>query len=1260
MICPHEPARDAARAAAYSHVQKKPAATGIRGVRASAWGVQRMGGARALAPTAAAEHTHVRARERMQQSEVKHTEGELLFDRFGVLEELGSGGFGTVMRAFDYVSGHEVAVKLLHRGDQEGTERFKKEFRALVELEHPNLVRLGELFERQKRWAFSMELVRGDAFLKWVRPGSATVYDETRLRAGLSQLTTAIEALHGAGLLHRDIKPANVRVTPEGRVVLLDFGLVTQLAAGVQSTTRSIVGTIDYMAPERCESLPSTAASDMYSLGVLLYEALTQRLPFTGDLRQVLLAKYAQTPVPPRILHSHVPEDLNDLCIALMALDPRERPTATEALARLGGPITIERMSVASAQDDIFVGREAELCALFAAFERSHSTGPSLLLIEGESGIGKSALIAEFRRRLRKEQPRVEALAGRCHAFEHVTYKAFDEVVDQLARMLRARRSSAPPLPENCSLLPLLFPLLSRGTCLEGATRKPRAERTELFDAFRALMAALCAESAIVITIDDLQWTDAESVALLKDLLDYGELRDLLLVASCRPVDVEGRALLEPLLSHAETTRLTLDVLPRSDARLLLSAIWAGADSAHEDAVLDESRGHPMFLSELARRDARPDVTGRRGTLDEAILERVSVLEDTVRDVLAHVCLSASPLPHGILADALGLNLGLVYRALAALRTKHLVRNAQPGDVLAYHDRVREAVSHALSTAQHAEIHRGLARAWMRSSQPVPARIAHHLLECGEEREAAPWLERAAQDALSVAAFERAAELFAQRLALTSAPPTPELSRSLLRAQANALAQAGRCSDSARVLAQILETAVAEERRDLLVRRAQQLLQAGEIERGLAAARTVLKEMDLPWPGTQLSAIARLGVNRVLSLVERGSLPDSQRSSALDELKLDTMSRLMQPLFWSDLLRCADMAARYERLAWRCGSPAHIARALGAASVFSAMQNPDDDTLSLSAQAEHWVERDGSQAVRAYQELTRGGSLVFTARLGEAAQHFERAEEIYRACQGEAWMQTNSRGAHLGALFLTGDHKNFVLRSAHWLRESIGRGDAFAAAQLTLVGRGASRHMIADAPERGLAEIELVMRPWRVDHFGLHHFFEADELHHTMTYADAEQAHHWWNANRRELSTLSKRLKGFISDMLETYRAESLLRYALHKRSSTLLSEVYQRALRIEHVCTPRARARGALLRAQIAAYRGADEEALNAAQRAARELGAQGEFRGKAGTLLVAALGTVQERDEAEHALLTWLDAGGWKNPARAMEWMLPVITLL
>jgi eukaryotic-like serine/threonine-protein kinase len=1201
----------------------------------------------------------------MPPSVITHadSETELLFDRFGVREELGSGSFGTVVRAFDYVTGDEVALKLLHRGDQEGTERFKKEFRALVELEHPNLVRLGELFERHKRWAFSMELVPGEDFLSWVaRLDGSEGYDEPRLRGALAQLATALDALHRAGLIHRDIKPANVRVTPEGRVVLLDFGLVTQLEQGAQSTTHNIVGTLAYMAPEQTESRPSSAAVDLYALGVLLYEALTQRLPFSGDVRQILLAKYAQTPLPPREWNPNVAPDLEALCLALLATDPADRPSAPQVMARLGAGETLARERPPALHEDLFVGRGAELTQLFADFAQAESTGAALVLIEGESGIGKSALIAEFVRRLRADVPRARALSGRCHAFEHVTYKAFDEIVDQLVRVLRARGPNAAPLPDSSRLLPFLFPALGKMPLVGTAPERGRAERTELFDAFRDLIALLASEAPLVLTVDDLQWSDPESVALLKDLLDLATLRGVLLIASCRPIDSDERALLQPLLSHPRTRKLQLGALPDGDARALLAALWSERVGDSGSVVLGESRGHPLFLAELARRESPPGRRARHSgtTLDEAILARVAQLDESVRGVLDHVCLSASPLPHGLLADALGVRLGVVYRALAALRTERLVRNVHDGEVLAYHDRVREAVAHAQTPPRRAAIHRALAAAFLRAAQPIPARIAYHLLECGDEAQAAPWLERAAHDALDTAAFERAAELLAQRVALAGAPPSELERKRLLRAQADALAQAGRCSESARVLAAVLELAAGEERRDLLVRTAQQLLQAGEVARGLAVARTVMEEMDLPWSDSDLGATLRLGFHRLASVGGLRGAPGARRSSALDELKLDTMSRLMQPLFWADLLRSAEMAARYARLAWRSGSAGHIARALSAGSVFRTMRDPDACDLSLSDQAAEWAEREGSPSVRAYQALTRGGSLVFTARFREAAYWFERAEELYAKCQGEAWMEINSRGPHLGAMFLAGQHRDFMARSAEWLREAQGRGDAFACAQLTLVGRGASRHLIDDRPELAQREVERVLLPWRVNSFGLHHFFEADVLHHVLTYADAEQAYAWWQIDRPELRMLSRRLRGFISEMLDVYRAEATLRFALQHRRRDLLAETYKQALRLERGVTPRGRARATLLRAQILAFEQNLVPARKAAAQVARELGQQGEFRAFAGGLLEAALTSRSARDDSEAKLVTWLSEAGWKNPPRAIAWMLPIYPLL
>src|SRR5262249_35029400 len=177
--------------------------------------------------------------------------------------------------------------------------RFKNEFRALSDLHHTNLVSLGELIQDEGLWFFTMELVDGDDFLAHVRPHGK--HDESRLRATLGQLADGLGALHRAGKVHRDIKPSNVRVTRDGRVVLLDLGLVTDAAieGGARTSSDQVVGTATYMAPEQAQSKPVTAAADWYAVGVVLYEALTGELPFSGSPLEVLMRKQSELPKPP-------------------------------------------------------------------------------------------------------------------------------------------------------------------------------------------------------------------------------------------------------------------------------------------------------------------------------------------------------------------------------------------------------------------------------------------------------------------------------------------------------------------------------------------------------------------------------------------------------------------------------------------------------------------------------------------------------------------------------------------------------------------------------------------------------------------------------------------------------------------------------------------------------------------------------------------------------------------------------------------------
>src|SRR5262249_4480246 len=228
---------------------------------------------------------------------------------------------------------------------------------------------------------YVMEFVPGRHFLEHVRasaPGPARDKTVMRvpaarspaLRPALVQLARGIHALHRANRLHRDVKSSNVLVTADGRVKLLDYGLVAELDVSQAYAQLGLVGTVGYMSPEQCGSRPLAPASDWYSFGILLYEALTGGLPFRGAFLDVLSRKQNEEPPPPAAVASWVPDDLNVLCAELLRIDPAARPTGEEILRRLGaGP-----SPPSPPPEDLLVGRDRHLAALrdaVAAVRRS-------------------------------------------------------------------------------------------------------------------------------------------------------------------------------------------------------------------------------------------------------------------------------------------------------------------------------------------------------------------------------------------------------------------------------------------------------------------------------------------------------------------------------------------------------------------------------------------------------------------------------------------------------------------------------------------------------------------------------------------------------------------------------------------------------------------------------------------------------------------------------------------------------------------------
>src|SRR6266478_5013035 len=373
-------------------------------------------------------------------------------ERFSLRRRLGVGGMGVVYEAHDREMDKIVALKTLTRAEATHIYRFKREFRTLADVSHPNLVALYELMSDGRHWFFTMELVKGVTFIQYVRPETAgepdssadntllgpRVYligstdseaetevfdsshislesgemavfdeaspqvvanyklDESRLRSGLQQLAEGVNRLHELGKLHRDVKPSNVLVTEEGRVVLLDFGLVEDIEGELRETL--LAGTPDYMSPEQGAQMAISKASDWYSVGVILYQALTGRLPFRGRFFEVMMRKQTRDPIQPREINREVPRDLNELCIRLLRRDAEARPTGREVLRALGarttGPLPASFVSVTA--ESSFIGRERLLAELHDAFSATREGETVSVYVHGNSGMGKSTLVRTF------------------------------------------------------------------------------------------------------------------------------------------------------------------------------------------------------------------------------------------------------------------------------------------------------------------------------------------------------------------------------------------------------------------------------------------------------------------------------------------------------------------------------------------------------------------------------------------------------------------------------------------------------------------------------------------------------------------------------------------------------------------------------------------------------------------------------------------------------------------------------------------------
>lgn len=1020
-------------------------------------------------------------------------------DRYELRRVLGSGGFGDVYEVLDRERNTIVALKLLREDTPDARYRLKREFRALADIVHPNLVQLYELYTDDAVCFITMELVDGVSLVEYVtgeEPPSGPLSEgaEMRLRGALQQLADGLLHLHEHGKLHLDIKPSNVRVTPAGRVAIVDFGLVDEL--DLATSTRSVSGTPAYMSPEQMQGHALTPASDWYSVGVALYQCLAGALPWSDSTAR-LFAQKLKAPRSPLEFRSPLPADLVALCVELLAPDAKTRPLGRDIVRRLSSGVS--SVTVSHLGDVPFVGRGSERTELRLALGSALAGHPSAVLLSGPSGIGKSSLVRKFLQDAGARSPRMRVLKGRCYEQESTPFKTVDGVVDSLGRVLSGMSETDVQAftQDGVGELLQLFPALGRVPGLPAAESTDglgdtlmvrRAAVAEL----RGILSRLSDDGPVVVYVDDLQWGDMEGATLLGDLLRGPDAPPVLLIVTHRDGDDRTAP---PVVSLESRLRAipglyltTLSVGPLSDEECAaLAGSFDGVGSESAAAIAREARGQPYLVAELA------SMGMSKGTaafgLESALQRRVQALDPAARSMLETVAALGRRVPTETVRAACGLA-GDTARKLRELQALRLVRVSGAGaseTVEPYHDYVRVAVQKMGLSKTGQAVHQRLARTLEGLDDPDREELAYHWSLAGDLVKASQYLIEAARIALVSYAFGHAAELL-ERVLAWDVISTEERQRVRVLC-AEALADSGDAAAAAEAFLLAATEAPMPDRIDLLSHAAQQLVSAGDPRRAEEVVRTVLEAVGTTLPREPERLAARLlDLSKEWSQLVVGSGLRSRDSiPALDRIRIDTAYEAarhfsgVDPVFAACLVRISYMGAI------RADEPSRLAQAIAQQATELAAVGREDSVGRegvLLALAESFLEGRPMPTTAANLTIARASGAMLQHRWREAIDHLAWAEEQLRVRARATWTLSYVTASAPFVLLQLGEWRRASYMAQAGIEEASVRGDRFLETQLR-VSSGWCHDLLTDRPDQARLTLAKALDGWTSNGPGL-------------------------------------------------------------------------------------------------------------------------------------------------------------------------------
>ena len=751
--------------------------------------------------------------------------GTLLQNRYRIDAELGHGGMGTVYRAHDTLLDRPVALKVLSSSElgSEGRTRLLREARAAARLNHPNIMAIYDAGEADGKPFIVMELLDGET-LRQYQPASLAE------SIGIGrQITLALEHAHANGIIHRDLKPENVMVvasppTPspesnddlgergrgaEVRVKLMDFGLAFHSGAARLTQDGALIGTITYLAPELIEGQPATAASDLYALGVMLYEIVAQRPPFIGDTLMAVLSQHLYAPVvPPSTYNANIPAALDALIVQLLAKRPDDRPASAnavhEALTALAQPATITLSPYPTSELSLLdrivrgrlVARERELAQAQHIWQRAANGEGQVLLISGEPGIGKTRFVRELMAQTRFSGAQV--LLGECYAEGGAPYAPLAQVLQATVDLTGFKNLlglSPSLIADLITIAPALrdsFPDVPPNPPLE-----PQAEQQRICEHVLAFLAGLSDRAPVLLVIDDAHWADSATLALLRHVARRSRSLRLLIVLTYREIELDEvrpfNTVLLDLNRERLTTRLKLTRFDRDQTCAMLATLFQeDITTDFLEGIYRETEGNPFYIEEVCKalieegklsrvsgRWQRPDMSELEipQNVRLAIQARVNKLPEAAQDTLRLAAVLGREFDFETLHAMSDLNEDGLIDALEIAQRAQLIEEAPRGKGQAAHN-VCFAFAHALIPTT---LHEGLSglrrqRLHRRAAQAIEqvagervaecsAQLGRHYAQAGEGDKAIDYLLQAGDQARHVYAYEEAVEHYQQALA---------------------------------------------------------------------------------------------------------------------------------------------------------------------------------------------------------------------------------------------------------------------------------------------------------------------------------------------------------------------------------------------------------------------------------------------------------------------------------------------------------------